>query len=161
MAYSDTGGESPRLLKRTVKGVGDFSGRSDRAEVIYYIVAASLVGSVLGFPVRMLVPFEATRWFLLALNLVFLIPMFALFVRRLHDQNRSGWWGALLPLSFLVALPRLIYVLQDHLEPRLQRQTMPFSRIGALIWLAVLLLCLLPGSEGENNYGPDPRFGET
>lgn len=161
MAYSDTGAESARLLKRTVTGVGDFSGRSGRAEVVYYLMASLLVGIVLSFSARILVPFEATRLFFLALDLVFLIPMFALFVRRLHDQNRSGWWAALLPLSVLVALPRIIYVLQNQFQPRLPRQTMVFSIIGNVIWLAVFILCLLPGSEGENDYGPDPRFGET
>ena len=161
MAYTDMGGDSARLLKRAVTSVGDFSGRSRRAEVIYYLIATVLVGTVLSLSIKIIVSFEATRLFLLAFDLVFLMPMFALFVRRLHDQNRSGWWGALLPLSFLVGLPRMIYVLQDDLHPRLPRQTLAFSIIGNLIWLAVLILCVLPGSEGENDYGPDPRFGET
>ena len=34
-------------------------------------------------------------WFSLAVNLVMIALLAASFVRRLHDSNRSGWWGLL------------------------------------------------------------------
>jgi uncharacterized membrane protein YhaH (DUF805 family) len=54
-----------------------------------------------------------------------LVPTIAVQVRRLHDQNRTGW----------LALLNLI----------------PY--VGAVI---VLVLMLLEGTKGENQYGPDP-----
>ena len=36
--------------------------------------------------------FDAGAAFSLIVSLVFLLPALAVFVRRLHDRNRSGWW---------------------------------------------------------------------
>ena len=54
------------------------------------------------------------------------IPSMAVTVRRLHDQNKTGW---LVLLSFI-----------------------PY--IGGLI---LLILMFLPGDDGQNQYGPNPR----
>jgi len=55
-----------------------------------------------------------------------LIPHLAVAVRRLHDQDRSGW------LLLLGLIP-------------------------VLGWFALLVLYCLPGTQGSNRYGPDPR----
>jgi len=55
-----------------------------------------------------------------------IVPGLAVSVRRMHDQNKSGWY---LLINFV-----------------------PY--IGGLIFL---VLCFLPGTEGENDYGWDPR----
>ena len=60
------------------------------------------------------------------ISLVFLWPSLAIYAKRWHDRNKSGWWS----LIMLVPI------------------------IGA-IWL--LVECgFLRGTEGANNYGPDP-----
>src|SRR3546814_1161118 len=54
------------------------------------------------------------------------LPSWAVKIRRLHDQDRSGWW------SLATAIPY----------------------VG---WIATIIIGLLPGTPGENEYGFDPR----
>lgn len=65
--------------------------------------------------------------------LVVLIPSIAVTVRRLHDRDMSGWWY--LAFVFGGAIPY----------------------IGFLISIAFLVLMFLPGTEGPNRFGPDPK----
>ncbi|KWV90725.1 DUF805 domain-containing protein [Erythrobacter sp. YT30] len=62
-----------------------------------------------------------------------LIPNIAVTVRRLHDRDMSGWWYPGLVLASLI----------------------PFLGIIASIGLFVLLI--LPGTDGPNRFGPDPK----
>jgi uncharacterized membrane protein YhaH (DUF805 family) len=161
MAYSDSVGDNAKLLRRTVTGVTDFSGRSRRTEVIYYWIASALVGVVLNFAVHTVVSFETSLLFAYCLRLVLLIPMFALFVRRIHDQNRSGWWGVLLPLSVVLSVPQIITALHGDIHAIIAQKTSPLAIMAGLCALAVIVLCFLPGTAGDNRYGPDPRLEEV
>ncbi len=67
--------------------------------------------------------------------LAVLIPSLALFMRRLHDSGKSGWW-TLIILSLFVPFVNLI---------------------GMVI---VLVFMCLGGDPGPNEYGPNPRFPE-
>lgn len=158
MAYSDTIGDNAQLLRRTLTGVTDFTGRSRRTEVIYYCIASALLSIVLTFVAQTVATFETSLLFGDALQLVILIPLFALFVRRVHDQNRSAWWCVLLPLSILLSLPTRMAELHGDVQSIIARKTSPIGIAGALCGLGVLVLCLLPGTEGSNRYGPDPRL---
>ncbi|MEM7702242.1 MAG: DUF805 domain-containing protein [Pseudomonadota bacterium] len=62
-----------------------------------------------------------------------LIPNIAVTVRRLHDRNMSGWWY----LGFIVG------------------GMLPF--VGFLSSLAFLVIMFLPGNDGPNRFGPDPK----
>lgn len=53
-----------------------------------------------------------------------MVPILALIVRRIHDQNRSALW-----LGVALIVPPI----------------------------GLLVLLLLPSSQGRNKYGPDPR----
>ena len=74
----------------------------------------------------------------LGVTLCFYIPSLA---RRLHDFGRSGWWVV------------LYCVVQNILR------NIPFVREGS--WLfelaGILFPVLMPGSKGENAYGPPPK----
>jgi uncharacterized membrane protein YhaH (DUF805 family)/ribosomal protein L37AE/L43A len=59
---------------------------------------------------------------------------------RLHDVNRSAKW-----LLALLLLPGLGYAMGGQ-------QMMPV--FTGIFWIAALLLAVLPGSEGYNDYGP-------
>ncbi|MCX9148465.1 DUF805 domain-containing protein [Erythrobacter sp. WG] len=67
-----------------------------------------------------------------------LIPSIAVTVRRLHDRDMSGWWYLGLTLASLIPL------------------------VGGLASIALLVLLVLPGTDGANRFGPDPKnpFGE-
>lgn len=59
-------------------------------------------------------------------NLLFLWPTFAIYAKRWHDRDKSGWWT-------LITLIPLI----------------------GWIWMIVELGCLR-GTDGPNRFGPDP-----
>jgi uncharacterized membrane protein YhaH (DUF805 family) len=161
MAYSDTIGDNAQLLRRTVTGVTDFSGRSRRTEVIYYWIAGALVGVVLHLAVSAVARFETSLLFGNVFQLVLMVPLFALFVRRLHDQDRSDWWGLLLPLVVLLSIPRMVTAVRGDVAEIIAQKTSPVGLSAGLCALVVLVLCLLPGTEGANRYGPDPRLEEV
>ena len=62
-----------------------------------------------------------------------LIPNIAVTVRRFHDRAMSGWWY----LGFILLA------------------VVPF--VGLVAIGVFLLLMALPGTRGENRYGPDPK----
>lgn len=84
-----------------------FKGRARRSEfwwwvlfsILTHIVAATIDGGE-GFATSVV-------------TFAFLIPEWAVTVRRLHDTNRSGWWIliGLVPLVNLIVL--IIFALQD------------------------------------------------
>lgn len=125
------------IITRPWRLYADFSGRSRRAEFwafyVLWLVGIMILGGVPMLLVDMghadeenLALFVPAILFVLAS----IVPSIAVFVRRLHDSNKSGW------LFLLSAIPY----------------------IG---WIFTLIFGLLPGSAGENNYGFDPRFGDT
>jgi len=65
--------------------------------------------------------------------LVALIPSIAVTVRRLHDRNMSGWWYAGLVVASIL----------------------PF--VGFVASIAMFVITVLPGTDGENRFGPDPK----
>ncbi|WP_342077668.1 DUF805 domain-containing protein [Yoonia sp. SS1-5] len=69
--------------------------------------------------------------------LAMIIPSIAVVVRRFHDRNMSGWWY----LGLIVA------------------GFIPF--VGILASLAILVLMCLKGTDGPNNFGPDPLKGDA
>lgn len=111
----------------------EFEGRSRRKEFWLFYLAISVVGGIL-LAIRLsdtgyfgnVGNWGAIATILLVLGLIgILLPVIALQVRRLHDQDKSGWFVLL--------------------------NLIPY--IGAF---AVLILMAMPGTEGENRYGPDP-----
>ena len=161
MAYSDSSGNNAQLPRRTITGVTNFSGRSRRTEVFYYWVASTLVSVVFNFAMSAVAPLETSLRLGNALHLVLLIPAFALIVRRVHDQNRSGWWGALLPASVLLSVPRIMVEFRGDVHAIIAQKATPVDIISGVFALAVFILCLLPGTEGINRYGSDPRLDEV
>ena len=101
------------LATLPLKKYADFSGRARRKEFWSFwlltmaaYIAASVVDSILGFPIAMLI-----------VALGFIIPSIAVAVRRLHDTNRSGWWLllGLIPLVNLVLI--YFYVVEGDRGP--------------------------------------------
>jgi uncharacterized membrane protein YhaH (DUF805 family) len=73
-----------------LKKYAEFSGRASRKE--YWLFA--LGQFVIGFLLALLIP---VLYFVFLLGT--LVPILAVWVRRLHDTNRSGWW------CFIVLVP--------------------------------------------------------
>ncbi len=78
-----------------------FSGRASRPEFWYWVLATIIVGAILGlidfFVIGPVLDFNlgdenSGRPLSLLFSLAFLLPGIAVAARRLHDQDRSGWW---------------------------------------------------------------------
>ena len=66
------------------------------------------------------------------------IPFFAVAVRRLHDTGRSGYWMILNLLLFFGFL----------------------NLLSLSAFLVLLFFFIQEGDEGDNAYGPDPKFAQ-
>lgn len=61
------------------------------------------------------------------------IPSIAVTVRRLHDRDMSGWWYLGLVVAGLLPV------------------------VGFLASIALIVLMVLPGTQGANRFGADPK----
>ncbi len=122
----------------------DFQGRSRRSEywwIALFNVIVFGVGTVLAMVLGG-VNFETGEmgvagyviFGLLGLYaLGIILPSIALFIRRLHDINQTGWIYLGLVLLGFVPL------------------------IGLLASIAQIVIACIPGTVGPNKYGPDPK----
>lgn len=160
MAYGERG-QNFALLKRAITGAFDFSGRSRRMEVVIYWLATMLLTAVMDFVISSTLEWKESILARLTLDLLISLPMFALFTRRLHDQNRSGWCALLLPLPLAVNTVRSIRLATLSTDAY---ASTPDPISGLITWITVLIvlgflgLLIIPGTPGENRFGPDPRL---
>lgn len=151
-----------RLRRRTLRLSLSFGGRSRRTEYAVYMIIGGWVATLAGLLLAA-EPFglAQARWLTTCL---FMLPIPALMVRRLHDMGRSGWWAApVLGVAGLsLALPAFSGTyspnLADNLEP-----LRPLLGIGVDVLaigtvLGALVMTVIPPRE-PNAYGPDPRRG--
>lgn len=107
------------------------------------IIAISIEGlgfntGVLGWLVLLAVPLYAVAFWI----------SLCLMIKRLHDMNQSGWWVMFLfGFSFLGGFI-------SGISPEMETLALLFNVpvIGFALWLL-----FWPGTEGDNQYGPDPR----
>jgi uncharacterized membrane protein YhaH (DUF805 family) len=93
----------PEAIKRFFQKYIVFKGRASKSEFWWVVlgnVGVSLVISILNS-----ISGDRMSWLSNLWSLAILVPFIALFVRRLHDSNKSGWWAALpYGLIFLTGL---------------------------------------------------------
>lgn len=80
------------------------------------------------------------------LTFIFFIPFLSATVRRLHDTNRPGTWSLLTIPVYLEEMFKIIHWPNTV--------TITIAIIGSII---LLVMMIMPGNEGENQYGPDPK----
>lgn len=150
-----TANAEANLILRVIKGTTDFKGRSRRSEVLIYQIMVALIGAVIGFIGMMILPATTMIWAISAAQIIATIPLFALITRRLHDQNRSGWWGLIMPAAIVLNMIENYRFSTDHGDI----SSLPAPLIAMKIVLIILLLTfiLCPGTSGSNRYGEDPR----
>ena len=103
--------------------------------------AEGMTGFMLGFGAIGIV--MALTWLLL------LMPSIAVGVRRLHDIDRSGWWLMVGYGPWLVSLALAAAQSSD-----LAGIADIVSNVGFLV---LFVFALMPGTEGSNRFGPDPK----
>ena len=88
----------------------------------------------------------------IAVGLLWLVPLIAVTVKRLHDRDKSGWWC----LAFYF-LPGMLSGLSKNFgSPLSPVFTVTGAAVG--IWAFVEIGCL-PGPRGTNRFGADPLAG--
>lgn len=154
---------SLKLLKRAITGFATFQGRSRRSEIAYYWMATTLAGVLIWIAAGFL-PWRGGLIFALVAQLVFSVPIFAMFARRLHDQGLSAWGLVILPPVFAINIyEHLRYILLDPRTGTLGLPELPgwLNVAWFLLVLGYLIFLALPGMKGANSYGADPRAEET
>ncbi len=92
-------------------------------------------------------------------SLILLCPQLAVGFRRLHDVNRSAWWGAV-PIPLLMARA-LCTMAKNTLDigglSGLLTVIIGICFIGAILMIVLLFAWLCErGTVGDNRFGPDP-----
>jgi uncharacterized membrane protein YhaH (DUF805 family) len=91
------------------KNYVNFQGRSRRSAFWFFILFNIIVSFVLS-----LIDSVATGGLLSTLYaLAVFLPSLALWVRRLHDTGKSGWWILLLLIPVVGFIVLLIFAVQD------------------------------------------------
>ncbi len=112
-------------IQSVLRNAFRFDGRASRSEYWWWILAwlvgwvlavvvltAAIVGSARGVD-------SSSRWLSAASGIVFLaglillIPSLAVFVRRLHDTGRSGWWWLIGLIPYIGGFVLLVFTALD------------------------------------------------
>jgi len=151
--------EAIASVHATILSTFVFTGRSRRFDFANYWLASILLAAALHVVAGSLWGWENGLLARSVIDIVLSVPVIALFVRRLHDQGRAGWWALILPpliaQNIYVAARANIYAF-DPQWPELGYWNLPII-LFILVFIAMLLA---PGTAGPNRYGPDPRTRE-
>ena len=89
-------------------------------------------------------------------NLVFMIPMAAIMVKRFNDRNWP-WW-----LGYAAQIPLLAFVAGDYLGYFADEENVTYAQVGIYVTFGVSVILALidngffKGTIGANRFGPDP-----
>lgn len=151
--------EGATSVVQTINQTFVFRGRSRRLDIGYYWIASMAAVGALEAVVRVWLDWDSEMIARMAIGFVAVVPFFALFARRLHDQGRSAWWTLILPVLGAANVYKSIRVNFHAFDPA-------WPELGiwnpGLLILALLSLAFMiqPGDVGANRYGPDPRLTE-
>jgi uncharacterized membrane protein YhaH (DUF805 family) len=82
---------------KVLKQYADFNGRARRAEYWYFFLGNLIVSIIIGFIAGAIdVPILGTIY-----SLATFLPSIAVAVRRMHDQDKSGWY-ILIPIYNII-----------------------------------------------------------
>ena len=156
----------------------DFSGRASRGEfwwaylaffivsIILAIVDGVIVGIIFGFTDNELLSiteseFLSTNGFFSNIfSLVTFIGWISLTSRRLQDNGHSGWWQ----LAYFSIIPTIIlwvFFISADGNPVLLSFSIIFTIITLALYILILVWLILPPTEDENKWGPNPLYYEN
>lgn len=132
----------------------DFSGRSRRAEFWIYTLSYSAINQL-----TRLIPDEIyyaspVGTIILIIDLFLILCWVSVFVRRLHDTNRTGWWAIYILLIFSMRIAG--YYLPEQ-GVYLEKTVLLFIGVCSIAISILLFLWLIrKGTNGPNRYGKAP-----
>lgn len=150
----------------TLRRFGDFRSRSPRDELIsFWLVNFLVAGALLlvaGVTEALLsTEFRLSRMIAYGLQVALLIPWAALCARRLHDRGWSGWWLTLALPALTFSGIKEYYRLTGDFDALIAHDGSWANLAAFLLVVPVLVLLCLPGQDGANRYGPNPRHEPT
>ena len=83
-------------LKVCFRKYFDFDGRASRSEYWFFYLWTVLIGVVAVLLDSLIFPVDSIKPLDELVTLIFFFPSLAVFCRRLHDINKSGWWQLIL-----------------------------------------------------------------
>lgn len=150
----------------------NFNGRARRLEFWYWVLFRGtivLTITIINAILQSLNVYQDNKTIAFIMLLVFLVcelglllPYFAVYVRRLHDLDNPGWL-----VFVLFVIPGLIKAVTDGINVLASEFSIGITSIDdktmllinlyfiitSVIWIVLLSK---PGTEGPNQYGPDP-----
>lgn len=106
-------------------------GRLGRLRYFVYSMVLLIIAVLLIFLFLFISP-KLGQYLLIPIALALIIPSIFLTIQRCHDFNMTGWLSILILVPFFIGLP-----------------------------IVQLIFSLIPGSEGDNNYGYQPPPNTT
>ena len=154
---------------KCIRNYVNFSGRARRKEYWFFVLFTFIFASGASLLDRVIV--GPTGIMLAGLcGLVILLPQLAVMGRRLHETNRSGKWVLWYYLASIIWVVILLAWGMKYFAAALQGAAgLPvglsiFAIVGGLaligIGITLFVWSLLPGTQGENRYGADPKAEE-
>ena len=149
----------PTSFRATIAKSFVFAGRATRTEVLSFGLAVVMISMPILILCGLLLPYDQRRLIDLGLTVLASVPAFALLVRRLHDQGRTGVWAWPAALVFLVWAARTAagYAIGASAASQIDRLIWPLDWLLTLANLLTIVLLLMPGTKDDNAFGPDPR----
>ena len=156
----------------------DFSGRASRGEfwwaylaffivsTILFVVDGVIVGMIFGFTDNELLSITENEFlsnngfFSNIFSLVTFIGWISLTSRRLQDNGHSGWWQ----LAYFSIIPTIflwVFFISDDGNPVLLSFSIIFTIITLALYILILVWLILPPTEDENKWGPNPLYYEN
>ena len=156
----------------------DFSGRASRGEfwwaylaffivsTILFVVDGVIVGMIFGFTDNELLSITESEFlssngfFSNIFSLVTFIGWISLTSRRLQDNGHSGWWQ----LAYFSIIPTIIlwvFFISADGNPVLLSFSIIFTIITLALYILILVWLILPPTEDENKWGPNPLYYEN
>lgn len=180
MVWSPKSPESHAMLRPMIR-YADFKGRASRREywgfallqIVWYLILIFIAAGALGQSDRagaaigVSVVFGAIGLSALAL----IVPNYAVLTRRLHDSGRGAVWLCLMLPSVASSVMTIATLGAAFGSVGLGASRDAFvglalsglgaagllGLIGILCQAVLFVLTLLPGTHGDNRFGPDPR----
>jgi uncharacterized membrane protein YhaH (DUF805 family) len=153
-----------------IKKFAVFDGRARRREYWFFVIFSGTALFVLVILDALLGLFSRSYGIGLLSTLYFLavlVPTASVFVRRLHDTGRSGWWLlAAMGINFIYQVLVYNWCAQYRVwGGSCNMLDVPYNAWKITFWLVLLIACnvwlfalsVLNSTPGENIYGPNPK----
>lgn len=124
---------------------------------IFSAISAAVAGATGGLGVvNALFAAIASAW-----GFVSWFTSISLTARRFHDLNRTGWWQ-IFPnvLMFFWVISLIVMLMGVQVPAMLLLGFGAFALIGVILILFTCYMLFAKGTEGSNDYGPDPLAKE-